>query len=130
MGEGPSFEIPVRPERYFPFSGGVEYEGSTVFVCRPPADEDETDLADHLETVLDEGPYRYGDFIDLPMPVYLVKDEETGDVFRVAVREESVRLHVLPETESEGLAALYQRLTAELSGEWSVERRTNDATDS
>lgn len=130
MGEGPSFEIPVRPVRQYPFSGGVEYDGSTVFVCRPPSDEDDTDLDNRLETVLDEGPYRYGDFVDLPMPVYLVKDEETRDVFRVAVRDDSVRLHVLPNTESEGLAALFQRLAEDAPGEWTVERRTTDKTDS
>jgi len=126
MTGGPSFEIPVRPERTFPFRGGVEYEGSTTFVLRPAASDRPTEpLSELVEGVLADGPYRYGDFLNLPMPLYLVKDEGTGDVFRVSVRDETVRLHVLPATESAGLRALYDRLVEDSESEWAVECRTN-----
>jgi hypothetical protein len=127
MSSGPTFEIPVRPERRYPFEGGVEYEGSTTFVLEPgregPADVHETVVA-----VLAAGPYRYGDFLSLPMPLYLVKDEETGDVFRVAVRDGTVRFHVLPETESRGLRAMYDRLCEHGGGEFHVERRIQNGS--
>jgi len=123
MTGGPSFEIPVRPERTFPFQGGVEYEGATTFVLRPAQSPSEP-VSELVEGLLADGPYRYGDFLSLPMPLYLVKDEETGDVFRLSVRDGSVRLHVLPATDSPGLRALYDRLADCTGVDWRVECRT------
>ena len=126
MTGGPSFEIPVRPERTFPFRGGVEYEGSTTFVLRPAAPDQSTEpLTELVEGVLADGPYRYGDFLNLPMPLYLVKDERTDDVFRLSVRDDTVRLHVLPTTEPAGLRALYDRLVEDSESEWVVDCRTD-----
>jgi len=117
----PSFAIPARPTRRFR-RDGVEYEGEVLFVCRPDAGL-ERDLGELVEAVLADGPYRYGYFLDLPMALYLVRDEETGDVFRVSVRDGAVRLHVLPATEPAGLRALYDRLVDRSAAEWRVERR-------
>ena len=122
MTGGPAFEIPVRPERTFPFEGGVEYEGSTTFVLRPETPP--ADLIGLVDDLLAAGPYRHGDFLSLPMPVYLVKDTGTGDVFRLSVRDGTVRLHVLPATESAGLRALYDRLDEQTATSWAVECRT------
>jgi hypothetical protein len=124
MTGGPVFEIPVQPKRTFPFRGGVEYEGSTTFVLRPAGEPGET-LANLVEGILADGPYRYGDFLNLPMPLYLVKDGGTGDVFRVSVRDGTVRLHVLPATGKAGLRALYDRLVERTGDEWTVECRTD-----
>lgn len=150
MSDDPSFEISVRPTRRFPFRGGVEYEGSTTFILTPEGtiktefgvvdteSDGQSDETVELESnaqpkevveslvasVLETGPYRYADFFTLPMPVYLLKDEQTGDVFRVSVRDGTVRLHVLPETESAGLRALYDRLVAQSGTDWRVERHT------
>ncbi|MFB6142150.1 MAG: hypothetical protein ABEJ30_02270 [Halorientalis sp.] len=122
-GEDP-FAIPDRPQRRFPRRGGVEYDGGTLFALVPdPAIEDEA-LRGLLEGVLAGAPYTYGDWFDLPMPLYLVHDEETGDVFRVSVRDGRVRLHVLPATEPPGLERLYDRLRAATDAGWTVERRT------
>lgn len=120
----PSFTIPVRPERTYPFSGGVTYEGETTFVLAPEADLTTDSLRRLVADVLADGPYRYGDFLNLPMPLYLVKDDQTSDVFRLSVRDGSVRLHVLPDTESAGLRAMYDRLVAESGVDWSVECRS------
>jgi hypothetical protein len=120
----PSFTIPVRPERTYPFSGGVTYEGETTFVLAPEADLTTDSLRRLVADVLADGPYRYGDFLNLPMPLYLVKDDQTSDVFRLSVRDGSVRLHVLPDTESAGLRAMYDRLVAESGTDWSVECRS------
>ncbi len=117
----PSFAIPARPTRRFR-RDGVEYEGEVLFVCRPDAGP-ERDLGRLVEAVLADGPYRYGDFLDLPMALYLVRDEGTGDVFRVSIRDGAVRLHVLPATEPAGLRAFYRRLVDRSSVEWDVERR-------
>jgi hypothetical protein len=125
MAGDPSFVIPARPRRRFPFEGGVEYEGGTVFVLHPSPERDADRLAALVAEVLDSGPYRYGDFLELPMPLYLVRDEGTGDVFRVSVRDGAVRLHVLPETDPEGLRAMYGRLDERSSVEWDVECRTD-----
>jgi hypothetical protein len=57
------------------------------------------------------------------MALYLVRDEETGDVFRVSIRDGAVRLHVLPATEEAGLRAFYERLVTHSTTEWAVERR-------
>lgn len=122
MGE-PSFEIPARPERQFPFSGGLEYQGETVFTCSP--DPVPADLTAAVESLLESGPYRFGDFHSLPMPLFLVRDDETGDVFRVSVRDDAVHLHVLPATESGGLRAFYDRLTERTDATWTVTCRVS-----
>jgi len=121
----PSFTIPGRPERTYPRSGGVEYEGETVFVLTPEDDRSNGDLDDLVATVLEADTYRSGDFMELPMPLYLVRDEATADVFRVTVRDGAVRLHVLPETDSEGLRRFYDRLGEVSDCEWSVACRTD-----
>jgi hypothetical protein len=115
----PSFHIPARPERRFS-RRTVEHEGEVAFVCRP-ADHDDPEAL--VRAVLEAGPYRYGDWFDLPMPLFLVHDDETGDTFRVAVRDGNVELHVLPETGEAGLRALYDRLVARSECAWRVERR-------
>lgn len=117
---GPSFDIPARPQRRYPYSGGVEYEGETVFTLRPQADPSDETLTRLVERVVAES-YTYGDWFDLPMPLFLVHDDETGDVFRVAIRDGTVELHVLPATESEGLRQFYDRLVSESDIEWRVE---------
>ncbi len=117
----PSFAIPVRPTRSYPYSGGVEYEGGTLFRLTPDGNYSNDELATLTETVLEEGPYRYGDFFTLPMPLYLVRDDDTGDVFRVSIRDGTVRLHVLPETEPAGLRAIYDRLIEETDCDWQVD---------
>ncbi|MFB6233012.1 MAG: hypothetical protein ABEH61_02010 [Haloarculaceae archaeon] len=124
MAGTPSFAIPARPRRRFPFEGGVEYEGGTTFLLRPSPDRDTNRLLDLVAAVLASGPYRYGDFLELPMVLYLVRDDTTGDVFRVSVRDGTVRLHVLPETESAGLRAFYERLDEHADADWHVECRT------
>lgn len=125
----PSFRIPVRPTRNYPYSGGVEYEGKTVFRLTPDTEQSESALVDWVEAILEEGPYRYGDFFDLPMPLYLVCDDETGDVFRVSIRDGTVALHVLPATESAGLSALYDRLTKQTAASWRVECEYSEGGD-
>lgn len=126
----PSFRIPVRPRRSYPYSGGVEYEGKTVFRLVPDTNPSEDTLLEYVEAVLEDGQYRYGDFYNLPMPVYLVRDEETGDVFRVSIRDGTVGLHVLPDTESAGLTALYERLDERTDVSWRVERESTERTSS
>lgn len=122
--DDPDFAIPAHPERRYPYDEGVTYEGSTVFRLTPAADRGEAELVDLVEGVLSAGPYRYGDYYDLPMPVYLVRDEGTGDVFRVSVRDGRVGLHVLPATESSGLRAFFDRLAGRTGTEWEVDCRT------
>ena len=121
MADEPSFSIPEHPRRTFPFRGGVEYDGGSTFVLTPAEDVTTGQIDDLLIDVLEAGPYRYGDFLNLPMPLYLVKDDETRDVFRVSIRDGTIRFHVLPDTESDGLEALYERLVAQTGFEWSVE---------
>lgn len=121
MTTDPSFEIPARPQRRYPYDSGVEYEGETVFHLRPAGDRLDQPLQSLVEAVLDDEPYTYGDWLDLPLPLYLVHDERTGDVFRVVVRDRAVELHVLPATESAGLRAFYETLTDRSDGEWTVE---------
>jgi hypothetical protein len=111
MGSEPSFAIPARPQREYPYSGGVEYEGQTIFSLRPSDERSNDALSELLRQTLADGPYRYGDFYNLPMTLYLVRDEQTDDVFRASVRDGRIRLHVLPETESPGLRGLYDRLS-------------------
>ena len=122
----PSFAIPVRPRRTYPYRGGVEYEGGTMFRLVPDEQTANDELTTLVERVLDDGPYRYGDFFNLPMTLYLVRDDETGDVFRVSVRDGTIRFHVLPETESAGLQALYDRLDEQSGQAWRVECETDD----
>ena len=123
----PSFTIPGRPERTYPRSGGVEYEGETVFILTPEDDHSNGDLEELVASVLEAGPYRSGDFMELPMVLYLARDDETGDVFRVTVRDRAIQLHVLPETDSEGLRGFYDRLCEISECEWSVACRTDFA---
>jgi len=118
----PPFHIPARPERRFSRTT-VEYEGEVAFVCRP-ADHDDPEAL--VRAVLEAGPYRYGDWFDLPMPLFLVHDDVTADTFRVAVRDGAVEFHVLPETGEAGLRALYDRLVARSDCAWHVERRVSD----
>lgn len=120
----PDFAIPEHPERRYPRAGGVEYEGGTVFLLTPPGDWSESALAALVERVLAADDYRYGDWFDLPMALYLVHDDATNDTFRVAVRDAHVELHVRPKTKSEGLRALYDRLVDATDGDWRVERRS------
>jgi len=122
-GEDDPFAIPARPERRYPRSGGVEYDGTTVFALVPDPELGDDPLRALVERVLDGDGYTYGDWFDLPMPLYLVHDERTGDVFRVSVRDGRVRLHVLPETDSTGLERLYDRLAEVADTDWTVERR-------
>ena len=124
MGSEPSFTIPARPQRRYPYNGGVEYDGQTIFQLIPAEDCSNDTLATALEDTLADGPYRYGDFYNLPMALYLVRDEETGDVFRVSVRDGRIRLHVLPETESAGLHRLYERLVEQTESRYRVQCET------
>jgi len=121
----PSFTIPARPDRRYPAGGGLEYDGSTVFRLEPAVDWDDEGLERLVESVLSAGPYRAGDFLELPMTLWLVRDDGCGDVFRVSVRDGAVRLHVLPATESDGLRRFYERLAERSGCEWTVECRTD-----
>ncbi|GCF12840.1 hypothetical protein Harman_07750 [Haloarcula mannanilytica] len=126
MTTDPSFAIPAHPQRRFPHGSGVEYEGGTEFRLTPEGERATPELADTVVGILANGPYRYGDFHDLPMPLWLVRDEETTDVFRVAVRDGTVRLHVLPTTESDGLQRFFERLCGATGGQsWSVRRHVD-----
>lgn len=125
VDEEPTFSIPRRPTRRYRRHGGVEYEGETVFTLRPERDPADRSLTPLVESVLDRGPYRYGDWFDLPMPVYLVHDDETGDTFRAAVRDGTVRLYVLPNTDRAGLRAFYERLDRRTESAWRVTCRTD-----
>jgi hypothetical protein len=124
-GDDPGFEIPAHPERRYPYEGGVEYEGETMFALTPADDRSAADLRELVEGTLSAGPYRHGDFLDLPMPLYLVRDDETADVFRISIRNGRVRLHVLPATESEGLRAFYDRLVDRSDTDWRVDCHTS-----
>ncbi len=121
----PTFAIAERPTRQYPRGGGVEYDGGTVFSLRPdPAKSDES-LTRLVKEVLGRSGYRYGDWFDLPMPLYLVHDDHTGDTFRVGIRDGAVELYVLPTTEPAGLRAFYERLLETAETEWDVLRRTD-----
>ncbi|WP_332899814.1 hypothetical protein [Haladaptatus sp. CMSO5] len=121
--ELPTFEIPQRPRREYSRDGGVTFAGQTIFTLTPDPEQEDSDLKTLLVSILDDDPYTYGDWFDLPMPLFLVYDRETGDVFRVAIRAGAVEFHVLPATEPPGLQALYQRLLAGAACSWSVECR-------
>jgi hypothetical protein len=126
--DGP-FENLQHPERTFQRAGGMQYEGATVIELRRTAEDvDETALATLAREVLVEGPYRFGDWFDLPLPVFLVHDDRTGDTFRVAVRDDAVELHVRSATGAEGLRRFRDRLVAAdgstVTADWQVTRRT------
>lgn len=117
------FAIPERPRRRYTDDGGVTYEGEAVFVLTPAAGMPDADLDALVETVLGEAVYRSGDWFELPMPLYLVRDDDTGDTFRVAVRDGSVELHVLPDTDSAGIRAFHDRLSVASPVDWHVDCR-------
>lgn len=121
------FSIPSRPKRRYPYSGGVEYEGQTLFQLLPDQSYSNDELAELLAKTLSDGPYQYGDFLNLPLTLYLARDQETDDVFRVSVRDGCLRLHVLPETESAGLRAFYDRIDERTETTWRVDCETDPA---
>jgi hypothetical protein len=123
--ETPTFSVPKRPTRRYPRRGGVEYEGGTVFSLEPTDGYDGGSLTRLVETILDQEPYRYGDWFDLPMPLYLVHDDRTGDTFRITIRDGTIELHVLPETGADGLRAFYERVVEASGTDWDVTRRTD-----
>ena len=123
MADEPPFQIRDRPERRYPPSGGVEYEGETVFVLTPDDDRSTDDLDALLQSILDDDRYVRGDFFDLPAPAYLVRDADVGTSFRTVVRDGRVELHVLPHTDAVALEALFDALQSVSDGEWVVERR-------
>ncbi|WP_276302333.1 hypothetical protein [Halorussus lipolyticus] len=122
--ETPRFEIPCRPDRVYPSDGGVEYEGGTAFRLSPDADLSDDELGTLVEEILTADRYTYGDWFELPKPVYLVHDEEHSTAFRVVVRYGTVEFHVLPETVPEALRELYTRLWKAAESAWCVERET------
>lgn len=123
--DDPSFSIPRHPTRRYPRRGGVEYDGGSVFRLTPDRDTDDGSLTGLVESTLDRPPYRYGDWFDLPMPLYVVHDRDTDDTFRVSVRDGVVQLHVLPETGRGGLRAFYDRLVAASDTDWTVTCRAD-----
>lgn len=128
MADEPRFAIPARPRREYDRAGRLSYEGSVLFRLEPAASA-AVDLEALLENLLETGPYRYGDFHDLPMAVYLVRDDGTGDVFRTSLRGDAIRLHVLPATDSVGLARFYDRLSNISDCEWRVTRQVEGPLD-
>lgn len=122
----PAFEIPARPERCYSRTT-VRYDGDVEFTLTPASEGSTNQIEALISDVLDTGPYRYGDWSDLPMALFLVHDDVTHDTFRVSVRDETVTLHVLPETGSAGLRSLYDRLVAASDCAWSVDRRVEVA---
>lgn len=125
----PTFDIPSRPERHYPATGGVEYEGATVFSVEPASDPTPGDLEELLLSILDGERYVTGDFFDLPAPAYLVRDEAVGTSFRAVVRDGHVELHVLPHTDACALEALYERIVVETTVDWRVECHAEPAPD-
>ena len=120
----PRFAIAERPRRRYPRRGGVEYEGETAFDLAPGTAVDDGDLVELVESVLSADGYTYGDWFDLPMPLYLVHDHRTGDTFRVVIRDGTVEFHALPGTDPPGLRRLFEGLRAASGWTWSVDRRT------
>lgn len=123
----PSFDIPRRPERTFPREGGVEYEGGTVFRLSPDPTADEDDLVAVVEDVLESDRYTYGDWFELPAPVYLVHDEDHSTAFRVVIRYRCVEFHVLPGTVPAALEGMYARLDGATDYSWAVDCETTSA---
>jgi hypothetical protein len=125
--DGGAFTDLQHPERSFSRAGEMSYEGATVVELRPTGEPtDEAALAALVREVLGEGPYRFGDWFDLPLPVLLVHDGRTGDTFRLAVRESVVELHVRSATDAAGLRAFRDRLAESTppGTEWRATRRT------
>ncbi|MFC6960519.1 hypothetical protein [Halocatena marina] len=94
MADDPSFEIPERPKRQYS-RRTVQYDGDVNFTLTPAHDRETDQLEALVIDVLDTGPYRYGEWFDLPMTLFLVHDDQTNDTFRVSIRDGSVTLHVL-----------------------------------
>lgn len=115
--DDPSFEIPAYPEREYR-EGGVERTGGTVFSLAPEGGS----VDGRVDRVLEGDRYTVGDWFDLPVPVYLVRDAELGTVFRVVRHEGRVDLHAMATTEPAGLRAFYERLVADSDDSWTVER--------
>lgn len=122
--DAPTFEIPRRPKRVYPHDGGVEYEGGTIFRLSPAPELADGELRTLVEEVLGGRRYTFGDWFDLPAPVYLVHDERHSTAFRVVIRYGSVEFHVLPETAREALCRMYARLCEESEFGWCVECET------
>lgn len=123
--DGTIFEIPTRPERRYPPSGGVEHEGGTAFHLLPDAELHTAALDEMLAAVLAPDRYVRGDFFDFPAPVYLVNDAELATTFRCVVRDGRLELHVLPNTDAAALAVLYERIEEASDVAWRVERHTH-----
>ena len=119
------FDIPARPERRYR-SGGVSHEGGTAFYLTPESSLSVDELDAHLSAILDGDRYVKGDWFDFPMPVYLVHDREVSTAFRTVAREGRIELHVLPNTDSAGLEALFRALCDRTAGEWTVECHTEE----
>jgi hypothetical protein len=122
--DAPTFDIPRRPERVYPHDGGVEYEGGTLFRLSPDPELSEAELESVVESVLDGSRYTFGDWFELPAPVYLVHDEHHSTAFRVVVRYGTVEFHVLPETSRAALTEMYARLDEAAECSWRVECET------
>ena len=139
MADAPSFDIPAHPERNYTATGGVEYEGTTVFVLEldgepessgpsddpaaPTSGAEAGPVGELVATVLADDRYVRGDWFDLPKPVYLVHDREVSTSFRLVVLSGRIELHVLPSTDAEGLRAFHERLRTESGADWSVDCR-------
>jgi hypothetical protein len=121
----PTFDVD-HPDRKHPRAGGMRYEGGTVFALTP---EGAVDASAAVDDVLAAGPYRYGDWFDLPMPLFLVHDDEAGDTFRVAVRDGTVELHVRSATSPAGLRAFYDRLVDRVGEPVTVTRKADGRAD-
>jgi len=104
------FDIPTHPSRHYPRDDGVEYRGKTVFQISPAGEDAIDDLEGLVVSTLEQEAYTYGDWFELPVPLYTVHDEVTGDVFRVAVKPSHIEFHVLPATEPAGLERLFDCL--------------------
>lgn len=126
MADDPTFDIPARPERRYA-RRTVQYDGDVDFTLTPARGWENSRLEVLVTDVLDTGPYRYGDWFDLPLTLFLVHDDETHDTFRVSIRGGTITLHVLPKTGSAGLRALYDRIVAASDCGWSVDRRVEVA---
>ena len=126
MSTEPDFTIPSRPTTRYPPQGGVEYVGETIFYLRPVPGVGDDDLDALVTDVLADERYVYGDWFELPLPVYLVHDRTARTVFRVVVRKGRVEFHVLPNTESVGLRSLYDELDAASDRAWSIDCRTSE----
>ncbi|WP_330632279.1 hypothetical protein [Halocatena halophila] len=121
MSNDPPFEIPARPERRFT-GNTLRYDGDVTFTLTA-TDPDDHPLEQTITRVLEEGPYRYGDWFDLPIPVWLVHDADRNDTFRVSISDGAVRLHVLPGTTGSGLEAFYGRLVDRTGTQWEIDRQ-------